>query len=60
MRHIKEHDLVLLSAERIDTRDDENDIKKVASAEFLRNLLIRQCAMFGFVIAKNTGSSKDT
>lgn len=41
MRQIKDNDLVLLSDEMINTRDDEHDIKKVTNAEFLRNLLIR-------------------
>ena len=50
---------MLLSTEQIDTRDDEHDIKKVTSAEFLRSLLIRQNALFAFVTAKNLGSPKD-
>ena len=35
----------------------ENDVKKVVTLEFLTNILIRSCAMFGFVIAKAVGGN---
>ena len=41
MRQIKEHDLILLSAERIDTPGHDNDVKKVTSEDFLRSYLIK-------------------
>ena len=39
LKFIKEHDLVLLSAERIKTPVHDDDIKKVTSVEFLRTML---------------------
>ena len=53
MRSIKEHDLVLMTAERVNLPGDNDDIKKITSAGFLRNYLVKQCAMFGFVSGKN-------
>ena len=53
MRSIKEHDLVLMTAERVKLPGDNDDIKKITSAGFLRNYLVKQCAMFGFVTGKN-------
>ena len=35
----------------------ENDVKKVATVEFMRSLLIRSCAMFGFVTARSVGGN---
>jgi len=59
MRQIREHDLILLTNERLPIRGDQDDIKQIVNAEFLRSLLIKQCAMFGFVTQKNIGSPKD-
>ena len=59
MRHLKEHDLILVCSERLPTPGTQNDIKKLANAEFIRSLLARQCAMFALVTQKNMGSPKD-
>ena len=59
MRQIKEHDLILLTSERIEIPGHDNDVKKVTNEDFLRSYLIKQCAMFAFVTGKNIGSPKD-
>ena len=41
MRVIKEHDLILLTAERIEIPGHENDIKRITSEQFLRSYLIK-------------------
>ena len=56
-RHIKEHDLVLLSYERLPTPGGQDDVKRLISGEFLRSLLIKQCAMLAFVTQKSLGSA---
>ena len=56
---MKEHDLVLLTDERLDIPGGLDDIKRVVSADFMRSLLIKSNAMLGFVAHKNAGGSKD-
>lgn len=59
LKHIKEHDLVLLSASRISTPGRDDDIKKVTSLEFLSTTLRKPDAMFGFVTGRNCGNPRD-
>lgn len=58
IRTIREHDLLLLSRDRIDVGHDDNDIKRrAANPEYLQSLLTRRCAMFGFVTNKASGGN---
>ena len=54
---MREHDLILMSSERLDLPGRVNDVKKFATAELLRSLLIRSCSMFALVIARSVGGA---
>lgn len=54
MGQIREHDLILLSHEKISIKD-KHDFKKITSVENLRSLIVRQGAMLALVTQKCQG-----
>lgn len=48
LRKVREHDLLLLSPDKLDLKGS-SDIKKVLSADFLCKLLSRTCSMLALV-----------
>ena len=54
---MREHDLILLSSERLDLPGGGDDVKKFATVELLRSLLIRSCSMFGLVVTRAMGGN---
>jgi hypothetical protein len=48
MGQIKEHDLLLLSHEKLEIKN-KDDNKKITSVEFIRSLIVRQSAMLALV-----------
>lgn len=59
MKQIKDHDLVLLSGDKIDCTGSDNDIKRKTSLEFLKIQLSKPSVMFGFVTGKSFGNPKN-
>ena len=55
MKQVREHDLLLMTTEKLDLPGGGNDIKKFATGDLLRSLLIRSCTMFGFVTQRAAG-----
>ena len=55
---MREHDLILMTTEKLNLPGRDNDLKKSATIDFLRSVLFRSCAMFGFVTGKNMSQSK--
>jgi hypothetical protein len=51
IRRIREHDLLLLSAEKLDLKGS-TDIKKQISPDFIRKILTRMCSMLAVVTQK--------
>ena len=51
LKQLRENDLLILSQEEINLKGYD-DIKKISSLEFLRSLLLKHNAMFGFVTKK--------
>jgi len=48
LRKIREHDLLLLTSEKLDLKGG-NDIKKVINPTYMRNLMARSTAMLALV-----------
>ena len=50
--------MLLMTTEKLELPGKEEDLKKYATVEFIRSILIRSCAMFGFVTARSMTSNK--
>jgi hypothetical protein len=57
LSHVKEHDLLLLSETKLDLKG-HTDIKKVATVEYLRSIILKPDVMMAVVTQKAQGGEK--
>lgn len=57
LSHVKEHDLLLLSETKLDLKG-HTDIKKIATVEYLRSIILKSDVMLAVVSQKAQGGDK--